>query len=215
MTVPPLEGATIEEQARAVLAGLLAAIPDGPYPSAVLIDPRTCPNCDAPVESLRSPYCGEGCRETAAFVRHVRAGLAEGSLEDPDRQVALGQILWYLLGGGRPLRLRLVPDRAIARVIAREGGLCQECGEAATTVDHIATGCNRPINLRAVCARCTRTRPFGDPGLVADPCFGRRLGEFAVRVGAPGPLRCCDDAANWDWRQYLQVRKAEGVRPGP
>lgn len=197
-----------KSSARVVLARLIASLPAGDFPPPVPRDPRTCPNCGDAVASTWSPYCGESCRETAAFIRHVRAGIVEGSLEDPERQAALGQVLWHLLGGGRPLRLSLVPDRAIARVIAREAGRCQACGAPATTVDHIATGCNRPINLRAVCARCTKTRPFGDPALLEDPAFGRRIGEFAARIGAPDPLRVCDDAASWDWREYLLARKS-------
>lgn len=197
-----------EVSARVLLARLIASGPRDRHPQPVPADPATCPNCGITVASPRSPYCGEACRETAAFVRHVRAGIAEGSLEDPDRQVALGQVLWHLLGGGRPLRLSLVPDRAIARVIAREAGRCQACGGLATTVDHIATGCNRPINLRAVCANCSKTRPFGDPDLMAGSEFRRRHQELAARIGAPCAVRCCDDAASWDWREYVQVRKA-------
>lgn len=125
-------GEGIDEQARSALR-LLSTPSEG---SRASFDPARCPNCDAPCDSLRTPYCGDGCREQAAFVRQMRAALDSGAIADPERQVALGQKLWHLLGGGRPLRLHIAPPGAIRQAIAREGGRCQACGAPATTVDH-------------------------------------------------------------------------------
>lgn len=102
--------------------------------------PDLCPNCDAPEDSLRSPYCGETCRDTAAFVRQMRTSLAEGTILDPGRQVAFGQTLWRLAGGGRPYRQALLVDSARERVLRRYEGRCASCGEPAVTLDHIGSG---------------------------------------------------------------------------
>ncbi|MHB8635772.1 MAG: hypothetical protein ACYC96_04790 [Fimbriimonadaceae bacterium] len=96
-------------------------------------------------------------------------------------------------------------------MLARDGGRCLLCGASATSVDHIATGCNRPINLRAVCDDCCRTRPFGDPTVLARPEVAQILDELAVRIAAPFALRCCDDATSWDWRAFLIRRQAQLV----
>lgn len=129
----------IDERTRAVLNLLLDLIPSV-FPSAITPNPQTCPNCDVVVTSSRSPYCGNFCRETSAFVRQFRDGLEKGTVFDAERQAALGQKLWYVLGGGYPRRETLVPDRVIKKVIEREGNKCQECGALATTIDHSGSG---------------------------------------------------------------------------
>jgi hypothetical protein len=175
-------------------------------PAAVPSDTAACPNCSIPVASTRSPYCGEQCREVAGFVRHVRSGLVEGSILVPDRQVALGQVLWHILGGGRPLRREIAPKRSLETAFKREGGKCQGCGAPATTVDHIGSGCNRPINLRAVCGDCCLDRAFGDPLVTGRPGYAELFDELAARIASPHPVRCCDDAATWDWRAHVRSR---------
>ena len=105
-----------------------------------------------------------------------------------------------------PLRQSLAPQRSIDAVLKREGGRCQECGALATTIDHITTGCNRPINLRAVCDNCCKDHPFGDPAVLEKPEFDELLAELVTRIGAPSPLQCCDDVEGWDWRAYLKER---------
>lgn len=175
-------------------------------PTPVEPQPATCPNCDAPCSSTRSPYCGDECRETAGFVRQVRAGIGDGSILAKDRQVALGQVLWHVLGGGRPLRRSIAPARSLKVALAREGGRCQACGASATTIDHIGSGCNRPINLRAVCDDCCLDRPFGEPLVTSRPGYAALFDSLALRIGSPGPLRCCDDAGSWDWRSYVRAR---------
>lgn len=203
-------GENAEEQARAMLSCLLDRIPARLPASCrpIPANPATCPNCDTLTDSIRSPYCGEPCREMAGFVRQFRSGLAEGSILDHDRQVALGQVLWHILGGGRPLRQALAPARSRETAIKREGGRCQVCGAPATTIDHIGSGCNRPINLRAVCESCCLDRPFGDPTLTDSPQFSKLLEPLSLRIASPIAIRCCDDAGSWSWRQYVLDRRA-------
>lgn len=167
-------------------------------------DPLTCPNCGSPTSSERSPYCGTKCREMAAFIRQFRACMMDGSVFDIERQKGLGQALWSVQGGGFPRRQLMIEPKIVAKVIAKQGGVCAQCGAPATEVDHVGSACNRTSNLRAVCANCNRAKGFGD----ANYGFSEAYKECARRVGSYIPLHPCDDPAGWDWRAYLARRKA-------
>ena len=142
----------------------------------------------------------------AGFVRQFRHGLLEGWLALTEKQVALGQVFWHVLGGGRPLRLSMISAKERERVFKREGGVCQGCGALATTVDHLGSACNRTSNLRAVCEGCGTDRAFGSSLVLEDPLVQERLSDIALRIGSLCAVRCCDDAATWDWRKYLARR---------
>ncbi|HTQ09685.1 MAG TPA: hypothetical protein VMI31_06400 [Fimbriimonadaceae bacterium] len=101
---------------------------------------NACPNCGQPVGSLRSPYCSEKCKETAAFVRQFRNSLANESIFEPERMADFGQKWWHLQGGGYPRRQLMVPAKTIAKVIARANGACEICGAPATEIDHAGSG---------------------------------------------------------------------------
>jgi len=205
----PISSEDVEQQARAVLRLVLNPIlGNRTKPGEVITaDATTCPNCGAPTNSTRTPYCGAECREISGFVRQMRSGLADGSISDPDRQIAFGQVLWFILGGGRPLRRHLIPDKVRAQIIQKAGGRCALCAAPAVTVDHTRTGCNRPINLRAVCETCDSARPFEDQGVLGRPEVATLLNELSKRIGSAEPLRCCDDSKTWDWREYLASRQ--------
>ena len=134
------DGANIEEQTRAVLSLMIERGSSITKIEPITVDPSTCPNCGTRVDSLRSPYCSHECREMAAFVRQFRSAVAEAKIQDPEKQAALGQKLWHVLGGGYPRRDVLVPDRVRLKVIEREGKKCQQCGAKATTIDHSGSG---------------------------------------------------------------------------
>jgi hypothetical protein len=142
----------------------------------------------------------------ASFVRQFRGALADGSLFEPERQEAVGQVFWYLAGGGRPLRQKLVLERTRNDIFKKANGLCALCGAPATCIDHILSGCNRPINLQATCEACCKTKPFGDSRVTASKCYVETVQEFVVRIGSPEPVRCCDDPVRWDWRTYVKLR---------
>ncbi|MEQ1823797.1 MAG: hypothetical protein ABL949_14915 [Fimbriimonadaceae bacterium] len=129
---------TIEESARNALRYVLAE----PSASAnnVHTDPSCCPNCGAHFSSTRSPYCSPYCREVSAFVRQFRNSLAEGSILREDRQVALGQKLWHLAGGGYPLRISLISEKDKLKIIATKGGLCELCEAPAIALDNVGSG---------------------------------------------------------------------------
>lgn len=76
----------------------------------------------------------------SAFVRQFRSAVLDNKILDVERQAALGQKLWHVLGGGYPRRDVLVPDKVRLKVIEREGNKCQQCGAKATTIDHSGSG---------------------------------------------------------------------------
>ncbi|MBS1718545.1 MAG: hypothetical protein JSS72_12520 [Armatimonadetes bacterium] len=97
-----------------------------------------CPNCDKPVASARTPYCSEFCKEMSAFVRQFRSALATGMIREQERQIAMGQKLWHLLGGGYPLRLTLIPEKTKAKLLHARP--CAVCGVEAVGFDHLGSG---------------------------------------------------------------------------
>ena len=187
-----------------VIDWALFSEPGRPTPA----DPMACPNCGKAFSNEKSPYCSPDCREEAAFVRHIRSGLYAELIENQEKQSTLGQVFWTLIGGGFPLRQSTIPEKTTKLVMARHGGKCELCDTPATKVDHIRTGCNRPINLRPVCDSHQRTRPFGDPALLESVRVQSILERLAPRIVSPQPLHSCDDAATWDWRAFLNSRKA-------
>ncbi len=131
-----------ESKARGTLSWVIsAALASGSQPRDVIpTDPTTCPNCGVAMGLERSPYCSDKCREEAAFVRQLRGSLQSGVAFEEERQVALGQKLWRILGGGLPLRQALVPEKTRLQVIKRYEGRCDVCGAPAVTIDHTGSG---------------------------------------------------------------------------
>ena len=136
------EGSDLDVRARGALAILIEAALTADICSAVAADEdaRLCPNCGVVASSKTSPYCGECCREQAAFVRQMRGRVADGSLLDERSQTMKGEQMWRLLGGGLPRRLALVPESARQRVFKRTEGKCETCGAPATTIDNTGSG---------------------------------------------------------------------------
>jgi predicted secreted protein len=42
---------------------------------------------------------------------------------------------------------------------------------------------------------------------LAKPEVKEQIHHLAERIGSPEALRCCDNAATWDWREFLNERK--------
>jgi ribosomal protein S27AE len=116
----------------------LPARPDSPAEGLLLHSVDRCPNCGEECSVPSSPYCTPRCREEAAFVRQLRGAVASGW--DPERQIALGEKLWRILGGGYPRRVARVEARSLERILERKGRRCEECGGQATMVDHLGSG---------------------------------------------------------------------------
>lgn len=169
--------------------------------------PTHCPACGAECSNPRSPYCGEACREESGFVRQVRAAIAADTPLPAERLETLGHVLWAILGGGHPERLKLLNPSVIAKVLQRDNHACHQCGQPGDFVEHLRTACNRPINLGVVCPTCRRTRDLGDPHYLAKPEVEQQRARLAGRILANKAARRCDDPAGWDWRAFLQERQ--------
>ncbi|MBX3112010.1 MAG: hypothetical protein KF857_08375 [Fimbriimonadaceae bacterium] len=142
--------------------------------------------------------------------------MATGTIISAEKQVVFGERLWWLLGGGLPLRESRIPESAKRQVNKRCGGRCESCGEPMVTVENIGSGCNRPLHLRAVCAACSRTKPYTDTAYPLSEGVAKTLATLASRAISPKPLRVCDDPDSWDWRAHLaQRRLALSVNPCP
>lgn len=196
----------IGEQARWFLRTPLELAMKLPKQMPIQPDPSTCPNCGRPCDEKLSPYCDAHCRESSSLVRQFRAAVLTGAALMSDKQIAFAQIAWHLMGGGLPYRNSLIPTKVLQQFLAKQGGQCGACGGAATTVDHIKTFCNRPINLRPMCESCAVTRPFGHPDVITQS--QSIMKDLAQRIGNDLPIRCCDDQSTWDWRAFLRLRHA-------
>ena len=133
-------GEDLAYRARAALSILIEHIKSPCDFAAVKEDPTTCPNCGVPVSSRTSPYCGDCCREQAAFIRQMRDRISNGTLLESQSQMMKGEQMWRLLGGGLPRRLALVPESSRKRVFKRSEGKCELCGAPATVIDNIGGG---------------------------------------------------------------------------
>lgn len=199
---------TLEDQAGSTL-GLLFPPFEGVGPTDVSEDDfHRCPNCDLPTESRSSPYCSESCKAQAAFVRQLRGALATGSILGPEKQTAFGERLWWLLGGGLPMREARIPESAKRQVTKRSEGACESCGAPMTAVENVGSGCNRPLHLRAVCAGCSKTKPYGDLEFSQSAPVVAILRDLSQRINAVVPMRPCDDPDRWDWRSYVARRRS-------
>ena len=197
----------LEGQAMGVLHLLIEHCEDSAQPLAVIDDPNSCPNCGARAESLTGPYCSAKCRDQAAFVRQFRAAMDSGSILTPEKQLVFGERLWWLLGGGLPLRESRIPASAKRQVVRRSGGNCEICGATLTAVENFGSGCNRPSHLRVVCDQCSATRSFNDAEFSRRPDVVELLISFAGRVWAAKPTRACDNPHDWDWRAFMAERR--------
>jgi hypothetical protein len=129
----------MEDQARAALRPLLTLAVNPPSLEPLFTTSGDCPNCGGVAPSNRTPYCSDCCKSVSAFVRQFRVALAAGGPND-ERLMMFGQTFWFLIGGGRPLRVSITPNSAVKQVFKRTEGKCEECGAPATTIDNVGSG---------------------------------------------------------------------------
>ena len=197
----------VEDQARSVLHLLLDPGANVEQPDNPVEDCYLCPNCGSRTESLTSPYCSQSCRGQAAFVRQFRGALASGSIFEAEKQTLFGERLWWLLGGGLPLRESRILESGKRQVTKRSGGRCEYCDSPMTAVENIGSGCNRPLHLRAVCANCSKTKPYGDHEFSRSSEVVSLLAGLRPRICAITALKPCDDPVAWDWRAFVAHRR--------
>lgn len=198
---------SLEDQARSVLQLLYDVGAGRNYSANRGEDFRCCPNCDTPVKKPTSPYCSEKCRDQAAFVRQFRASLASGSILDSEKQVVFGERLWWLLGGGLPLRESQILESSKRQIIKLSEGKCDFCGAPMTRIENYGSGCNRPLHLRATCDDCSRTKPYDDLEFSRSAPVVHLLSTLSQRINATKAIRPCDDPDAWDWRAFVALRR--------
>jgi 5-methylcytosine-specific restriction endonuclease McrA len=128
-------------------------------------------------------------------VRYVRGCIRDGRISQPDILEAVRIRLALVVGGGYPKPERSLPAAVRKAVIARDGGLCQLCGEAGKDIDHIGGSSSELTNLRLLCKKCHNKKTV--PGLVpiTTPEHRERAKELRARIRAKKPKRQCDHAA--------------------
>lgn len=133
--------------------------------------------------------------------------MASGAILTAEKQTVFGERLWWLLGGGLPIRESRIPESAKRQVIKRSEGKCEFCGAPMATIENFGSGCNRPLHLRAVCTGCSKTKPYGDSNFIQSPSVTQMLHSLRNRVNSKTPLRPCDDPEAWDWRALVAQRR--------
>jgi hypothetical protein len=141
------------------------------------------------------------------LAEHHRNLTVSDGYEPPDddiRNAAMIQLL-QLMAGGYFERLRRIPAKVRADVVARDNGRCIRCGEPGTEIDHIAGSSSAPTNLQLLCHTC-HVEKTGESIVWRQTTPAERAILVAVlqRVFSPEPLRP-SDAANWNsvWRTWL------------
>jgi hypothetical protein len=130
-------------------------------------------------------------------VRYERRIRVDGRIQRPDVAEAI-EILRGQIAGGVAYESRLTSEEREA-VFREKGDRCLICGDKATDIDHIdSAGSNDMSNLQPLCAGCHRTKTISESVLV--PLNGEeleRMCEYQTRVGAPVPIKPCDDERTW------------------
>jgi len=184
--------------------------------------PFICLNCDEPIELTGQVklFCSELCSEEAKFVRYFRRCSPDGRIKQPDVLEAIEIRFAHIMAGGYPAQERQVSRSMRAKVIARDKGVCRQCGEAGTTLDHIDGDANEMDNLQLLCTIChnakTRLRIVDlMPNDKRYPAHSKKAKPLRFRCNAPRPLRLCDDSKLWparyqnimaEWRKALKSR---------
>ena len=186
-----------------------------------------CPNCLAPLpEDLDRLFDTEECQQRASTVRYLRRASADGRLARADVRAAVSRRLWFAVNGGYPTRARRIPAATRSLLLARDRGLCQQCGEPGDQVDHVHGDSCDLSNLQVLCVDCHNTKTdlalFGEAALAVDLADSApatsdtpdevspspEVEEIMTRAAAPVPLRLCDDES-WQavWRDLLFARR--------
>lgn len=157
-----------------------------------------CLNCDRDIEH-DALYCSRLCRETVEVVRFGRSVVATGHLVEPTVMAALEERLTTILYGSYPEHDRRLPTPLRREVLARDGGLCQSCGQAfASQVDRVAEAGPESERFRGLCDSCHRrhVEEIAPP----TPRDAAAVDAIRRRIHAPEPLRPCDDHLVWGRR---------------
>jgi hypothetical protein len=169
-----------------------------------------CANCLHPLNvEQQGLFCSAWCSETASSVRYFRRVFRDGRINDPDVRFAVITRLAFLPAGGYAALERNLSPQVRAAVKERDGGLCRECGQPGTEIDHIASSSADMDNLQLLCSDCHR-RKTASSMVPADERTRDLINELMVdRVYVEEPRLLADDEVIWDktWRRLKAERK--------
>lgn len=171
-----------------------------------------CPSCREPfLRKGRALYCSLACGQTAELVRYARRKRLEGTFDRADIAEAIDiRRSQIVLKGGYDKRAREVSEQLRAKVFARAGGRCQNCGTAfgaegdyRPTIQHCNGDSNDEADLQAWCWRCNMEHARSVPVMLSAE-QARVARAIIARWEAPQPLRVCDDQDLWPkvWREF-------------
>jgi hypothetical protein len=127
--------------------------------------------------------------------------MSDGRVNQPDVKDALLIRMAHILSGGyRENERRLRPSGRRA-VIERDKGLCQECGQLGTDIDHIDGNSNELENLQLLCKPChnkkTKSKLVPLPSKEEGAEIEAKRVSLLFRANSLTPQRGCDDEENW------------------
>jgi 5-methylcytosine-specific restriction endonuclease McrA len=176
-----------------------------------------CYNCG---RLMRKPrlYCTELCKQEAKAVRYARGCKKDGRIRRADIKDAIQIRLAHILSGGYSTKKRYLSPIVRAKVISRDNGLCQQCGNPGNEIDHINGHSSNLKNLQLLCRDChiKKTKSHLKELTPETPGFeekNQKIIEIMNRIESKVPLKICDDDENWEkiWRGLYLKRKKQAA----
>ena len=176
-----------------------------------------CLNCNKVIEYPVKPilYCSPNCKQEAELIRYARSCIKDGRIHAQDVREAITIKMAHILNGGYNSQERYVSEELREHVHQHFNGVCCQCGEPGTDVDHIAGPSNDVDNLQLLCRSChnkktlLRVQPVCRDNDDYDRLLQRRT-LIDARIEAEEPIQICDNDVNWneDWRSIRAARKS-------
>ncbi|MFK4804307.1 HNH endonuclease [Microbacterium sp. ZW CA_36] len=173
-----------------------------------------CANCLTNLpDAVVGPYCSTWCAEVSGHVRYMRAVLRDGRIEDPLVRTAIQTRGAFLLIGGYRSLGRTVSAARREEVKKRDAGLCQECGNPGTDIDHVSGSSDALGNLQLLCGDCHRAKTAEQMTEATPERVALLQALFLSRVAPDEPRLLADDETQWAdvWKGLQAARKARFI----
>ncbi|MCR6491442.1 HNH endonuclease [Cellulomonas sp. P24] len=148
---------------------------------------RSCAHCGKSFTTTtrRKIYCSVRCRETVKAARYAESARERYGTEMPESvKVAIDVKRHLAARGGYRVPGREVSPRLRQEVVERDQGLCQECGQPGTEVDHLFGDHSELDLLQLLCAEChaKKTIPMLAYFMKGEPGIGTSIQVLAERM---------------------------------